>query len=72
MPIVATGSVAGFFHEAVEDAMRAQGVSATDGATHYLVALLSEYARPAKLAEQTLDRPLAFLLAEALERRGNT
>ncbi|MFO0675166.1 MAG: hypothetical protein U0169_01430 [Polyangiaceae bacterium] len=41
-------------------------VTATDAATNYLVGLLTDYAKPGGLAEETLDRPLAFLLDEAL------
>jgi hypothetical protein len=66
MAIVAADSVAGFFTEIVEDAMRCRRVDATDGATTYLVALLSDFAKPGQRAEETLDRPLAFLLDEAL------
>src|SRR5579872_2944578 len=66
MTIVAAESVSGFFHEVVEGAMKARRVDATDGATTYLVALLSDFTRPDSRAEETLDRPLAFLLDEAL------
>src|SRR6516225_9012958 len=66
MAIVAADSVSGFFHEAVEDAMKARRLDATDGATHYLVALLADYAQPDKRAGEPLARPLAFLLDEAL------
>jgi hypothetical protein len=66
MPIVATGSVSVFFHEAVEDAMRARSIRATDGTTHYLVSLLTDYAKPAQRTGDALDRPAAFLLDEAL------
>jgi hypothetical protein len=66
MSIVAAESVTGFFHEVVEDAMRARKVEATEGATRYLVCLLTDYAKPDTRAGATLDRPLAFLLDEAL------
>ncbi len=66
MTIVAAESVSGFFHQVVEDSLRVRKVSASDAAKNYLVALLSDYARPGELAEETLDRPLAFLLDEAL------
>jgi hypothetical protein len=68
MAIVAADSVAGFFSEVVEDAMRCRRMDATDGATTYLVALLSDFAKPGQRAEETLDRPLAFLLDEALHQ----
>jgi hypothetical protein len=66
MSILAKGTVVEFFHEIVEDTIRARRVEATDGATTYLVTLLADYAKPDHAAEQTLDRPLAFLLDEAL------
>jgi hypothetical protein len=64
--IVATDSVASFFHGVVEDAIKAKRVAATDGATSYLVALLTDYARPGNRAEEALARPMAFLLDEAM------
>jgi hypothetical protein len=66
MTILAAHSVAGFFHEVVEDAMRARKVDATDGATRYLVALLTDYAHPDESAGSALQRPLTLLLDEAL------
>jgi hypothetical protein len=66
MSIVATGSVSGFFHGAIEEAIKARGVAATGGATNYLVSLLTDYARPDNRAEETLARPLAFQLDEAI------
>ena len=66
MTIVAAGSIAGFFNEAVEEAIRSKRVEATGGATNYLVSLLADFARPDERAEETLERPLAFLLDEAL------
>jgi hypothetical protein len=58
--------VADFFTEAVDHAKRTCGVEATGGATTYLVALLADFAKPDNRADETLDRPLAFLLDEAL------
>jgi hypothetical protein len=66
MSIVATASVSDFFEEAVEDAMRSRGVSASDGATSYVVALLADLAKPGSPVERTLERPLTLLLDEAL------
>jgi len=66
MGIVAAGSVNGFFLEVVEDAIKARGVDATGGATSYLVSLLADYTRPDERAEEAMDRPLSFLLDEAL------
>jgi hypothetical protein len=71
MPIVAADSVSGFFHEAVGDALKSRHVEASGGATTYLVSLLTDFAKPGTLAEATLDRPLAFLLDEALHTVGS-
>jgi hypothetical protein len=66
MSIVATGSVAEFFEEVVEDAMKVRGLNASEGATSYVVALLAELAKPGSPVERTLERPLTLLLDEAL------
>lgn len=66
MSIVATASVSDFFEEIVSDAMKSRGVSASEGATTYVVALLSDFAKPGSPVERTLDRPLTLLLDEAL------
>ena len=66
MTILPAHSVSGFFHEVVEEAIKARRVEVTDGATSYLVALLADYAHPAKDAGEALDRPLTLLLDEAL------
>ena len=66
MSIVATVSISGFFHQVVEEAIRTRGVTVTTGATTYIVGLLADFARPDGRAEETMDRPLAFLLDEAL------
>ena len=66
MTIVAAQSLAGFFHEAVEDAIKTRRVDATDGAAKYLVALLADYAHPGKPAGDALERPMTLLLDEAL------
>jgi hypothetical protein len=66
MSIVPAQSVSGFFVEVVEDAMKARRVEATEGATHYLVALLADYAHPDRTAGETLERPMTLLLDEAL------
>jgi hypothetical protein len=66
MAIVAAQSVSHFFNEVVEDAMKAQGVEATEGATRYVVTLLADYAHPVGRAGEALDRPLTLLFDEAL------
>jgi hypothetical protein len=64
-PIVAAGSVDLFFHEIVENALKARSVDVTEGTEHYLVALLSTFTRPDAHAAAH-DKPLAFQLDEAL------
>jgi hypothetical protein len=66
MTIVAARSVSHFFFDAVEDALRQQRVDATDGATRYLVALLSDYVHPDRRAGEAMDRPLTLLFDEAV------
>lgn len=59
-----------FFDEALEAALRVRKVEATAGAKSYLVSLLSDFAHPDPLAEDTLARPFTFLLDEALHAVG--
>lgn len=66
MSIVATASVSDFFETVVVDAMKSRGVTASDGARSYVVALLADLAKPGSPIERTLERPLTFLLDEAL------
>jgi hypothetical protein len=66
MTIVAARSVSHFFLEVVEDAKRARGVDATEGATRYLVGLLADFVHPDRRAGEALERPLTLLLDEAL------
>lgn len=66
MSIVATASVSDFFEEVVVDAMKSRGVSASEGARSYVVALLTDLAKPGSPVERTLERPLTLLLDEAL------
>jgi hypothetical protein len=66
MNIVATDSISAYFSSVVEDAIKARHVEATDLAKNYIVALLANYARPDPLVGRALDRPLTFLLDEAL------
>jgi hypothetical protein len=63
--IVATGSVTEFFLEVVGDAIKARRLEATDGATSYLVSLLTDYAKPSAHPQEA-EKPLSFLLDEAL------
>ncbi|MGH7282750.1 MAG: hypothetical protein ACRELY_14580 [Polyangiaceae bacterium] len=64
--IALTESIDGFFHEIVTGAIRARRVDATGEATTYIVGLLADFAAPGAKAGETMDRPLTFLLDEAL------
>lgn len=70
MSIALTRNLSSFFDEAVGTALKAKQVEATDGAKHYLVSLLIDFAHPDPLAEDTLARPFTFLLDEALQAAG--
>jgi hypothetical protein len=70
MNIALERSVGGFFHEVVGEAVRTRQVEATDQAMSYLVALLTDFAHPDPVREDTFERPLAFLLHEALRMTG--
>jgi hypothetical protein len=59
-----------FFGQVVVEAIREHGYEATAAAEHYVVGLLTDYARPDQLSGETLARPLTLLLAEALETNG--
>jgi hypothetical protein len=70
MSIALANSVGSFFHDAVGEAVRTQQVEATEEAMSYLVALLSDFAHPSADRDDAFDRPLAFLLDEALRMTG--
>jgi hypothetical protein len=70
MSIALANSVGSFFHEQVGEAVRTRQVEATDEAMSYLVGLLSDFAHPNAERDDTFDRPLAFLLDEALRTSG--
>ena len=70
MSIALERSVGGFFHEIVGEAVRTRQLEATEQATSYLVALLTDFAHPDMARGHTFDRPLAFLLDEALRTSG--
>lgn len=55
----------------MEEALVEQGVETTEPTAHYLVALLTDFAHPDKLASESMDRPLPFLLDEALSAMGH-
>lgn len=59
-----------FFREPLALALQEQHVNASEPTAHYLAALLADFARPDELAHETLERPLTFLLEEALSSSG--
>ncbi len=66
MSIVTAGSLEVFFNDLVGESLRTKKVEASNGASAYLVGLLSEFSRPERGHDETLHRPLAFLLDEAI------
>ncbi len=64
MTIVATDSIASFFDEIVEDALKVRHVEASPSATRYLVGVLADYAHPEGL--EAFGQPLAISLQQAL------
>ena len=63
--IVAQPSLAEFFSEAVQESLVACKVEATPPTASYLVTVLEDFTKPDRTKE-TLNRPLALLLDEAL------
>lgn len=63
--------VDGYFSGVVDEAIRARGVATTEATKHYLAGLLGDYAR-GSLTMEPLERPLPFLLQDALEQSGAT
>ena len=66
MSILMSSDVTGFFDEAVGSAFAARKVEASRGAQAYLVGLLVDFAVRGP-ATNTLQRPVTFLLHEALQ-----
>jgi hypothetical protein len=60
----------GFFHEALNAAFSERQVEATEPTSHYLVALLADFAKPDELTHESFERPLPLLLEEALASTG--
>jgi hypothetical protein len=63
-------NVTQYFQEVISDAIRARQVEATDAAESYLVSLLCSFTHPDEAAGAGFDRPLTFLLQDALETTG--
>jgi hypothetical protein len=59
-----------YFQEVISDAIRVRQVEATAAAASYLVSLLCSFTHPDEAAGTGFDRPLTFLLHDALETTG--
>jgi hypothetical protein len=56
-----------YFQEVISDAIRVRHVEATDAAASYLVSLLCSFTHPDEEAGSSFNRPLTFLLRDAME-----
>ncbi|HEY4369752.1 MAG TPA: hypothetical protein VGN07_21135 [Steroidobacteraceae bacterium] len=69
--VVAVTNLREFFHDSVQTALRHQKVAVDDHTEHYVVNVLTTFARSEELYEQTSEgvrlKPLAHMLAEAAE-----
>ncbi len=69
-------SLQAFFHESMDSAIAANKIVLDDHTTHYVVNLLTLFARSEALYEATPDgpalRPLAGMLAEAVDARSDS
>jgi hypothetical protein len=69
--LVAVKNLREFFHESVQSALRKQQVAVDDHTEHYVVNVLTTFARSEELYEQTAEgvrlKPLAHMLAQATE-----
>jgi hypothetical protein len=70
-PLVAVTNLREFFHDSVQTALRQQKVAVDDHTEHYVVNVLTTFARSDELYENTPEgvrlKPLAHMLAEASE-----
>src|SRR5262245_12005438 len=69
--LVAVTNLREFFHDSVQTALRQQQVSVDDHTEHYVVNVLTMFARSEELFEQTSEgvrlKPLAHMLADAAD-----
>jgi heat shock protein HspQ len=67
--LVAVANLREFFHESMQSALRKQKVAVDDHTEHYVVNVLTVFARSEELYERTAEgvrlKPLAHMLAEA-------
>ncbi|NJM41112.1 MAG: hypothetical protein HC853_10190 [Anaerolineae bacterium] len=70
-PLVAVTNLREFFHDSVQAALRKQRVDVDDHTEHYVVNVLTMFARSEELYEATAEgvrlKPLAHMLADASE-----
>lgn len=70
-PLVAVTNLREFFHDSVQTALRKQRVAVDDHTEHYVVNVLTMFARSEELYERTPEgvrlKPLARMLADASE-----
>lgn len=62
--------VVSFFEGKIRDAAKTRGYDPEAPSTLYVAGLLADYAKPERLSREALDRPLSFLLREALDTVG--
>lgn len=71
--LVAVTNLREFFHDSMQTALRQQHVAVDDHTEHYVVNVLTTFARSEELYERTPEgvrlRPLAHMLAEASEAK---
>ncbi|HEY5810167.1 MAG TPA: hypothetical protein VIT67_19495 [Povalibacter sp.] len=71
--LVAVTNLREFFHDSMQAALRQQQVAVDDHTEHYVVNVLTTFARSEELYENTTEgvrlKPLAHMLAEASEAR---
>ena len=69
--LVAVNNLREFFHDSVQSALRKQQVAVDDHTEHYVVNVLTTFARSEELYEQTPEgvrlKPLAHMLAQAAD-----
>jgi len=69
--LVRVGNLREFFHEAVQSALHKQRVAVDQHTEHYIVNVLTMFARSEELYEQTAEgvrlKPLAHMLADAVQ-----
>ncbi len=64
--IAITPNITAYFQEVICDAIRAKHVDATEAATSYLVSLLCSFTHPSEAEMSSEQRPLTFLLHDAM------